>query len=584
MLLLHGEAFDHATFNVAGKNVAIARKQISANGRWAFLWLDTAHASPQSLTINVHTRVGSASHSFPLAARRPATSGFAGFASADVLYLIMPDRFADGDKTNDPPHGAAGTYDRSAARAYHGGDLKGIEQHINYLQQLGITAVWVTPLYDNSANHSGNTYHGYSATDMYAVDPHLGSLADYKHLADELHAHGIKLVLDTVPNHVGPAHPWVTEEPAPDWFHGSAAKHIEASADFSAIVDPHGSDRDRIPPVHGWFANVLPDLNQQNPLVSKYLIQNAVWWIESAGLDGLRLDTFPYVDRSFWRDFHAQLHALYPRLTTVGEIFNQDPDLVSYFAGGASHAGIDTGLDTPFDFPMYFSLRATLIHGESMKRLAKSFRQDSLYPHPERLVPFEGNHDTKRFLSEPGATPAELKLAFGLLLTMRGMPQIYSGDEIAMQGGEDPDNRRDFPGGFPGDAQDAFTAQGRTKEQNGVHQWVSDLLAMRRAHPLLQSAQQQDIFVDDSAFAYVRARHLDRGCSPLPRVPAEQPLLIVVNNSDKPRTIQLDSENTALDGCTALKALFEAGRAQVSQGKVSIAMDAKQFAVYEAQP
>jgi glycosidase len=415
---------------------------------------------------------------------------------------------------------------------------------------------------------------------MYAVDPHLGTLADFEHLADALHRRGMKFVLDTVPNHVGPAHPWVEDEPTPDWFHGTAAKHIPAVGDFSAIVDPHGSDRDRIPPLQGWFADILPDMNQENPLVATYLIQNAIWWVESAGLDGLRIDTFPYVSRSFWHDFHAQLHELFPRLTTVGEVMNEDPTIVSYFAGGAVHAGVDTGLDTPFDYPGYFALRAVCIKGQPMTLLAKTLRQDSLYPHPERLVPFEGNHDVRRFLSEPGATAAELKLAFGLLATMRGMPQIYAGDEIAMEGGEDPDNRRDFPGGFPGDAQNAFTSAGRTPVQADMHDWVSSLFALRHAHPAFNGGDQQEILVTDKVFAFARVATDAAG---------DERLLVVANNADQSAAVKLDFKQTRLEGARRIRALL--GNALIGNttndpvegNAVALTVPARSLAVYQIE-
>jgi neopullulanase len=580
MLLIHGDHLNGARFSVTGAVVSITRQQISANGHWVFLFLDTAHASPATLILHAHTEAGDATRSFALVPRRSAQEGPAGFSAADVMYLIMPDRFADGDRANDPPADASGTYDRNQPRAYHGGDLRGIAQHLDYLQQLGVTTVWITPVYDNSANHNGNTYHGYSATDMYAVDPHLGTLDDLKHLSDALHARGMKLVLDTVPNHVGPGHPWVADEPTPDWFHGTAAQHVKASGDFSPIVDPHGNERDRIPPLHGWFANVLPDMNQENPLVATYLIQNSEWWIESAGLDGLRIDTFPYVGRRFWQQFHAQLHALYPRLTTVGEVFNPDPTIVSYFAGGQNHDGIDTGLDTPFDFPTYSALRETLIHGAPMTQLAGILRQDSLYPHPERLVPFEGNHDTKRFLSETGSTPADLQLALGVLSTMRGMPQIYAGDEIAMEGGEDPDNRRDFPGGFPRDSQDAFTAAGRTPAQAAMHDWLSRLLSFRAAHPALHDGALQMIFADQTAMAYLRTPDTAHGCS---GSAGTERILVVINNAERPRDLALETKDTALDGCTRLHVSIGPSDAAHLEGtKLVISLSAKQISIYSA--
>lgn len=548
-LLIHGKHLQNAHFTIAGKNVSLFKSQISENGNWAFLWIKTKTAAPQNLHIRVHSASGDAAADFELKRRRPATSAFHGFSSADVMYLIMTDRFADGDPSNNSPReNAEGTpYARQKPRGWHGGDLRGIEKHIDYLKELGVTAVWTTPVYKNVP--SLESYHGYGATDMYAVDPHFGSLEDYQHLAEELHRQGMKIVLDTVPNHVGPRHPWVLDPPTPDWFHGTLAQHTDAKGEFQATADPHASPQQVEETTHGWFANILPDLNQENPLVSQYLIQNAIWWIEIAGLDGLRIDTFPFVGRQFWHDFHAQIHTLYPNLTTVGEAFNPDPTITSYFAGGVTHDGIDTGLDTPFDFPTYFALRQTLTHGAPMTKFASVLRQDWLYPHPERLVVFMGNHDTVRFLSEPNATPAKLKIGFGLLATLRGMPQIYSGDEIAMTGGEDPDNRHDFPGGFPGDTANAFTEAGRTGAQQDMESWVANLLKLRRQYSVLQNGQLQELFVDDTAFLFTR---IDRKykCDGKGSSNTYQPILVAVNNSSGPRSVHLSLKGTTLEGCS----------------------------------
>ena len=384
--------------------------------------------------------------------RRPAGDGFAGFSSRDVMYLIMTDRFADGDLQNDGPDArsaedsAEAAAERAKPRGWHGGDLKGIEEHLDYLQKLGVTTVWTTPVYQN---HEANSYHGYGATDLYRVDEHYGTLEDLKSLAAALHARGMKLVLDTVPNHVGPANPWVTDEPAPDWFHGTAAHHLEAETNFQALINPHAPERDKVGTLDGWFANVLPDMNTESPAVAQYLRQNAVWWIEETGADGLRIDTFPYVDRAFWHGFNGELKELFPRLTEVGEVFNPDPVITSSFAGGVTRAGVDTELYTPFDFPTYFALRDVFVKGAPMSKLADVLGEDALYPHPERLVPFIGNHDTERFATAAGSE-GSVELALAYVLTTRGMAQIYSGDEIAMQGGGDPENRHDFPGGFAG--------------------------------------------------------------------------------------------------------------------------------------
>ena len=350
----------------------------------------------------------------------------------------MTDRFANGNRVDI----RAGD-NRPAARGWHGGDFAGIEQHLDYLRELGVTALWTTPVVSNGA--MPESYHGYAATDLYAVDAHFGSLDDYRHLSDALHARGMKLIIDLVPNHIGVQHPWVLDPPAPGWFHGTLEDHRAARHNFYELVDPHAPRQAWSDITTGWFTDAMPDLNQENPLVSRYLIQNALWWVETASLDGIRLDTFPYVDRAFWQAFNTTLHSVYPHLTTIGEIYHRDPEVTSFFAGGVAHGGIDTGLDTPFDFPVYFALRETIAHGGPMTELTKVLRQDALYPHPERLVPFIGNHDTTRFFTEASGSVPKVKLALGLLLTLRGMPQIYSGDEIGMAGRETRTTAATFP-------------------------------------------------------------------------------------------------------------------------------------------
>jgi glycosidase len=297
----------------------------------------------------------------------------------------------------------------------------------------------------------------------------------------------------------------------------------------------------------------MPDLNQENPLVATYLIQNAIWWIETAGLDGLRIDTFPYVGRAFWAQFHGAIHSIYPELTTVGEVFNPDAMITSYFGGGASHDGIDTGLDTPFDFPTYFALRDVLLRGKPMTELESVLAEDHLYPHPERLVTFFGNHDTIRFLSEPNSNLGKLKLAFAFLATLRGTPEIYSGDEIAMEGKEDPDNRRDFPSGFAAASRNAFTPVGRTEAQEDVFEWTSALFHLREAHSAFTMGRQQDLFVDSTSFAFLRGANLETGCQ---GESAPERILVLANSSETPHPVEFPTEKTGLENCTVFTPLL----------------------------
>lgn len=556
MLLVQGENLSGARFRVSDARLRVEKAKVSANGHWAQLWLSASPVKAETVTITAEASGGKTTLPFTFAARRRSDDGFAGFSSKDVMYLIMTDRFADGDATN---NGVG--YDRAKPRGWHGGDLRGITQHLDYLQDLGVTTVWITPVYQN---HGDQSYHGYGATDMYAVDEHFGTLEDFKALAAALHRRGMKLVLDTVPNHVGPAHVWVEDSPEPDWFHGTKGNHRAAQGDFKPLTDPHAPWLTQRDVTEGWFANVLPDLNQENAAVAQYLTQNAVWWIEQAGLDGLRLDTFPYVGREFWKGFHGEIHALYPRVTTVGEVFNPDATITSAFAGGVTRNGVDTGLDTPFDFPTYFGLRDVLLHGAPMSKLTDVWRLDALYTHPERLVPFEGNHDTARFLGEAGATAEKLKLAFAILTTMRGMPQIYSGDEIAMMGGEDPDNRRDFPGGFGG-VEDAFVEGSRTAAQKEMHDWVKRLLELRRSHGALQTGEQQVLEAGADTMAYVRGGNLRWGCA---ASGGEGRVLVVVNKGEKEETLDLTMDHTALAGCSRVRALWGAGGSMEIKGEM----------------
>jgi glycosidase len=580
MLLIHGSGLAQATFSVHSKGIVIDRLQRSPNGHWAFLWLKTAAAAPQTIRVFATTEQGTASSVWELQPRTEPAEAHSGFSPSDVIYLVMTDRFADGNPANNRPASNPDGFDRSKPRGWHGGDFAGIEQHLDYLQSLGVTSLWTTPVYDNGAMQ--DSYHGYAATNLYGVDHHFGSLDDFRHLSAALHARGMKLIIDMVPNHIGVLHPWIADPPAPDWVHGTVASHTRAEGDFNNLIDPHASPASWQKLTDGWFVDAMPDMNQENPLVSQYLIQNALWWVETAQIDAIRIDTFPYVRRAFWHDFHAALHKAYPRLTTVGEVFNGDPDVTSYFAGGRTHAGIDTGLDTPFDFPVYFAIRNVLTQDKPMTDLASTLGRDFLYPHPERLVHFFGNHDTTRFLTEAHGSLPRLREAIGLLATLRGTPELYSGDEIAMPGGADPDNRRDFPGGFASTGPDpqpsAFTALTRTPDQQSTFTWTSALLAARKSHPALQGDPQQNLLADESAFVFLRTASLG-GC--VPGAPHEA-ILAAVNKAAEARTLTVPVAATALAGCNRFQPLAPAdqGTAALVNGSLQLQVPADSFVLF----
>ncbi|HEV3040084.1 MAG TPA: alpha-amylase family glycosyl hydrolase [Candidatus Angelobacter sp.] len=586
MLMITGENLTHAKVSTATTGIKIRRTMDGRNGHYLFVWVEiNENAPPTKVNLTVSTRHGRQTISLILEHRKHESQGFNGFSPDDVIYLIMPDRFADADPSNNFPE--SGTYDRRQPRAYHGGDLRGIQQHLSYLKDLGVTALWITPIYNND-DHTGQDYHGYGAVDLYRVEEHFGNLDDYRSLVRAAHNLGLKVILDIVPNHIGPTNPWAADPPTDHWLHGTRENHLTSNAEFEHIVDPHASSRDWRNIVEGWFVGLLPDMGTDDPVTSLYLRQNALWWAETAAFDGFRLDTFPYVDRKFWHDFHADLHRLHPRFRTVGEVSGFNPVIASHFAGGRSASGIDTGVDTIFDFSLYNALRQVILHNASPKLLEEVLQYDWLFPHPESLVTFLGNHDTTRLMGEANATPEKLNLAFALLLTMRGIPQIYAGDEIGMPGGDDPDNRRDFPGGFPGDAHNAFSQEGRTQDEQRIFAELRTLLHLRKQHPALRWGKQIHIFSDDQTYVFLRdfigadKRKADSKQSRLNERPEQ--LLMFFNNADHKRTVEIEISDTPLAQAQSLTQIKGESEAIVVSGpKIKVTLPGRSLSIYEVE-
>jgi glycosidase len=585
MIMLTGENLQQARVMVSAPGIRVRRTEPGRNGHYLFVWLDISKSAPPGqVSLVVANRKGKQTAAWKLEKRNPAgliigeNQGFNGFGPDDVIYLIMPDRFADGDPSNDFPD--SGAYDRNQPRAYHGGDLRGIQEHLPYLKDLGVTTIWITPIYDND-DHSGRDYHGYGAVDLYKVEEHFGSLEEYRSLVKAAHQRGLKVILDIVPNHVGPANPWVADPPTSNWLHGTREDHLTADAEFQHLTDPHTSPREWRNVVEGWFFGMLPDMGTDNAITSEFLRQNAMWWAETGALDGFRLDTFPYVDRQFWHDFHSDLHRAYPRFKTVGEVSGFDPTIAAYFVGGKTTAGVDSGVDTVFDFTLYSALRKVILHDEPATLLEQVLQDDWLFPHPEQLVTFLGNHDTPRFMGEPGATADKLKLAFSVLLTMRGIPQIYAADEIGMAGGDDPDNRRDFPGGFPGDNRNAFTAEGRTADEQKVYMHVRGLLHLRSRHPALRWGKYVHVFSDNRLLVYVRDFHGGKKGRSGER--AER-LLMLMNNADRPQAVEVAIGDTLLAKAKTLTRIDAEHEAALMRGsRITVELPAKSLSIYSVE-
>jgi glycosidase len=586
MLTLTGTNLQNATVTCDSSEINVIRANSSANGHYLFLYLGIGAGSKRGdAEFHVVNSAGQTMFKVPLLARQPVAGRNQGLDANDVIYLIMPDRFANSDA------GHAQSYkfrsDKANLRTYHGGDLAGIRRHLSYLRELGITAIWLTPVVKNAGP---GEYHGYAAVDLYSIEPQLGTLQDYQDLVAVAHEAQMKVLFDAVPNHVGPRNPWVKDPPMPDWFHGSASNHLDnrspldasfyglgdrkvsPSGFFETLEDPHTTGQMRENLTDGWFGGGrlgLPDMNTENPVVIKYLTQNSIWWAEISGLDGFRLDTYPYVSRQFWAQWNGDLLKLYPRLFTVGEVFHRDPVVTSFFVGDhRGWDGIDTRLSTVFDFPNYHALRDVLLVGAPVGEIANVLRQDSLFPHPERLVTFFGNHDTRRFMDATNATPEKLKLAFGLIVTLRGIPELYYGDEIGLPGGNDPDNRRDFPGGWPDDPQNAFTPEGRTKGQEEIFEFVKTLLGLRREHEALRGGQLWHLAVTDSAYVFLRLSGNDK-------------LAVAFNNAAEEATLTISLRDTPVENSMACSTVFGPGHAGITGTDLRIEMPAQSISMIQ---
>ena len=576
-LLVRGRDLGGASLGSAPGLTVSGLPRVSASG--TSLLVDVSvdpAATPGPRRLRLTTSTGSTDVPFELRAPLPRDGRFQGFTPDDVVYLIMPDRFVNGDPSNDDPARSHGLFDRGRTRYYHGGDLQGVIDRLPYLKDLGVTAIWTTPVYDNvdhlneKERYDGaaiTDYHGYGAVDFYAVDEHLGDLAKYRELVAAAHAAGLKVIQDQVANHTGPYHPWVADPPTPTWFHGSAAAHPKNTWQTWTIVDPHATPATRRETLDGWFIDILPDLDQDDPEVARYLVQNALWWVGMTGLDAIRQDTLPYVPRRFWSEWSTALHREYPKLTLLGEMFDGDPALVSYFQGGVARDGIDSGIDTLFDFPSFYPIRRAFAEGKPLRELAVMLAHDHLYPDASVLVTLAGLHDTGRFMNEPGATVAGRQLADTFLLTARGTPLVYYGDEIALRGGGDPDNRRDFPGGFPGDARNAFRTDGRTAEESAVFDNLRRLLWLRSELAPLRRGRMVTLAVTEQAWAYAR-------------VLGDQAVVVVLSNAPEPVSLDIPTAAAGWTDGRAVQDRVGGAAGRIEAGGLRITLGPRSAAIY----
>lgn len=504
---------------------------------YLLVYMNLKDARPGTMNLKFTSKGGKQTVRYNLKERAMKGEDRQGFTNADVLYMLMPDRFANGgtDRANIKgmrPY----SINRKEPSLRHGGDINGIRQHLDYFKELGVTALWFTPVLENNSPDHGNqsTYHGYATTDYYRVDPRFGTNQEYSILIDEAHKKGIKVVMDMIFNHCGFEHPWVKDMPTKDWFNypewlapenqarnkntktidGAAQvndKYLQTSYKLTPVLDPYASKVDLKETVDGWFVPSMPDLNQRNTHLMTYLIQNSKWWIETAGIDGIRMDTYPYADRKAMALWMEELNKEYPNFNTVGETWVTEPAYTAAWQKDSKLSEQNSNLKTVMDFAFFDRLNQAK-HEETdgwwngFNRIYNSLCYDYLYNDPSHVMAFIENHDTDRFLAD-GQDTLALKQALALLLTINRIPQLYYGTEVLMNGTKqvtDGNVRRDFPGGFPGDTQNAFTKEGRTKEQQQMFQWLSKLLHWRQGNKLVTEGRQTQFIPVDGVYVVAR--------------------------------------------------------------------------------
>jgi len=581
-LLIRGRNLEGARALADGPDLAIGLTRVNMAGTYLFVDVSIApNAKPGPHQLRLITAGGETGAPFEVLEPLARAGRFQGFSPDDIIYLIMPDRFANGDASNDDPAVSHGLFNRQKPRYYHGGDFQGIVDHLPYLKDLGATAIWINPVYDNvnrlnereRYNGEGITdYHGYGAVDFYGIEEHFGTLAQFRELVDAAHRQGLKVIQDQVANHTGPYHPWVKDPPTPTWFHGTESHHVANTWQTWTLIDPHATAELRAPTLNGWFIDILPDLNQDDEEVARYLIQNTLWWVGIAGLDGIRQDTLPYVPRRFWREWMAAIKREYPALRVVGEVFDGDPAMTAFFQGGqARFDGVDSGVDTVFDFPTFYAIRHAFAEGKAVRDVAVTTGHDYLYPNASLLVTFLGLHDVERFMSDAGATAQGLDLAFTFLMTARGIPMIYYGDEIGMRGGGDPDNRRDFPGGWPEDTRNAFTAAGRTPEEQAIWDRVRRLTRLRGELEPLRRGPMVNLCVSDQTYGYARTG-------------LAGPVVVLMNNAANAADVNCDLSPLGLaEGASLTDRLGAAPELRVAGGQVQARLPARTAGIYVAR-
>jgi len=548
-LLVHSKGIATATPRLSRAGVAIIDVQTTDSPNYLFVTVEVAaDAKPGEFAIEfIEAGKVVAAHPWRIDAREPGSAQRRGFSNADAIYLITPDRFANGDPSNDSVAGMREAANRSNPNGRHGGDIAGIRQQLDYIAGMGFTQLWPTPFLEN--NQPAYSYHGYAITDLYRTDPRMGTNEDVRALSREARTKGVGIVMDIVLNHIGSQHWWMRDLPAKDWIN-NGAKFAPTNHRRTTLQDPHAAPADRAAFTDGWFVSAMPDLNQRNPHLARYLIQNTLWWVEYAGLTGIREDTFGYADTQFLSDWAKAVLDEYPNFAMVGEEWSINPAIVAHWQRGkANPDGHVPHMPSMMDFPIHLALRNALVQPEGWETgwmgLYEMLANDFLYPDPGALVVFTENHDTARLLAHVDGDLALWKLGMAYLTTVRGTPQFYYGSEVLLRGPKERNDgllRADMPGGWAGDATDAFTGAELSAQQREAQDYTRALFNWRKQNPLLHTGKLTHFAPVDGVYVYFRHE-------------GPRSVMVALNKNAESASLALDRFDAFLRGRSAREAL-----------------------------
>lgn len=552
-VLLYGDHISSAEVSISSQDVILREVVKQENPNYLLLYLDLSEAVPQMFNITLKQGKKQTEIPYELKQRKPKAAEVEGFNSSDVLYLIMPDRFANGDSSNDIiPGMLEAKVDRNDPFARHGGDLKGIEKHLDYISDLGVTSIWLNPIQENDMKEG--SYHGYAITDYYQVDRRFGSNEEFKKLVEQAHSKGLKVVMDMIFNHCGDENYLFKDMPSKDWFNFKG-KYVQTTFKTATPSDPYASDYAKKIVVDGWFSECMPDFNQRNRHVAAYLIQSSIWWIEYAGLNGIRQDTHPYADFDMMSDWCKAVTKEYPDFNIVGETWISSNVMVSYWQKNSKVAAPkNSNLRTVMDFPLMDQMNnafdeETHDWNGGLCRLFEYLSQDIVYADPMNLLIFLDNHDTSRFYRSEAATKNldRYKQAMTFLLTTRGIPQIYYGTEILMAADKangDGLLRCDFPGGWQDDTNNFFDAVNRTPQQNEAFSFVQKLLQWRKGNEVIAKGKLKHFSPNNGIYVYER-KYGDKSA------------VVFLNGNNREATIDLSAYKEVLPASSAYNVLTD---------------------------